>query len=230
VETLRRHARADGHRHASRAPCRRPWGPHICRRSACLPACDNDNNNNNDDDDDEFNTEPLRSSFVHRQRLAPLQAPQVAVNEMAGPDMASVVELVVQPVGQGLQVLAAADGAQHWRQAAERVSISGVAATSNLACATGSAMRSGYRRNGSSMVAVCMADGLSSRTSHDPVVLLHPRRQAPASRSMHATWMHEHATVNGGGFARSRTVADFRSFLSALVLAQPSSWAVFGPR
>jgi len=36
--------------------------------------------------------------------------------------------------------------------------------------------------------------------------------------------------MDGGGFARGGTVADSRSFLSALVLAQPSPWAVFGPR
>ena len=53
--------------------------------------------------------------------------------------------------------------------------------------------------------------------------------QSSASHSTRIDWTHEHATVNGRGFASGTMVADFWSFLSALVLAQPSPRAVSGP-
>jgi hypothetical protein len=50
----------------------------------------------------------------------------------------------------------------------------------------------------------------------------------PATPSLRLARTHEHATVIGRPIAIDRRVADCQGFLSALVLAQPSSRAVFG--
>jgi len=49
-----------------------------------------------------------------------------------------------------------------------------------------------------------------------------------AAQALRPARTHEHATVIGRPIAIDRRVADWPGFLSALVLAQPSSRAVFG--
>ena len=51
---------------------------------------------------------------------------------------------------------------------------------------------------------------------------------ATVTKPLRSSLPVEHATVNVGAIASDRAVADSQSFLSALVLAQPSPRAVIG--
>jgi len=180
-----------------------------------------------------FHTEPRRVSFASRRRLVPLRAPQVAVVEKTRSSMASVVEpcRTTWTAGRPGPLSPVADAGDHRRLAVERGldHRRGRHLEPGQRCWIGKEVRLPPRRRFDSGGTHGRCRILSNRLwpGLGPSIR---RRQAPATHSLRSCRTDEHATVVGGGFLSGCTVADFRSFLSALVLAQPSPWAVCGPR
>ena len=180
-----------------------------------------------------FHTEPRSQSFASRQRLVPLDASQLAVDEKTRASMASVVEpcRIAWTAGEPGPVSPVAVAGHHRRLAVER----------GLDHRPGRHREPGQRRWIGKEVGLPPRRRFDRGGTHGRWRILSNRlwpglgpsirrHRAPASHSLRSCRTDEHATVVGGGFLSGCTVADFRSFLSALVLAQPSPWAVCGPR